>query len=68
MSEILTVCLATEEATVKAFLTGQGQKYVATYGPFDADIMSFSKWESPNINIIGGINRSGSKVLVHTQA
>jgi hypothetical protein len=68
MSEILTACLAAEEANVRAFLTGQGQLYVATYRPFDDDVISFSSWEPPNINAIGGVNKKGTKVLIHTRA
>jgi hypothetical protein len=67
MSHILTACLATDEANVKAFLTGKGQVYVATYGPFTDNVMTFSQWQAPNINIIGGLNEPGTKVLIHTQ-
>jgi hypothetical protein len=66
MSEILTACLQTEEATVRAFLTGQGQTYIGTYGPFNDSVMSFSSWQQPNIQLIGGFNSPGPKVLIHT--
>ncbi len=67
MSEILTACLETEEANVRAFLTGQGQAYVATYGPFDGNVISFSRWQQPMVNLIGGLNQAGRKVLIHTR-
>ena len=68
MADILTVCLATEEADLKAFLIGQGQTHVATYSPFGENVMTFSEWLVPNVKLIGGINRPGNKVLVHTRA
>jgi len=68
MTDILTACLANEEATVRALLTGKGQTYVATYSPFSDDVISLSVYVAPNINFGGDIDKSGSKVLVHTKA
>lgn len=68
MADILTICAADQEATVKAFLTGQGHTYVATYAPFNDDVVSISQYVPPNVNLVGGINQQGPKVMVHTRA
>jgi len=68
MADILTACLASEEATVKALLIGQGQTYVATYRPFNEAVMTVSLYNPPNIDIGCTYARPGSKVLVHTTA
>jgi len=68
MANILTACLASEETTVKALLTGQGQTYVATYGPFNEAVVSVSLYNAPNVDFGCAYAKPGGKVLVHTTA
>ena len=68
MQDHLTICLTTEEATVRAFLTTNGHTYVATYGPFKNDDIILNAWEPPAVNAKYGYTRVGQKVAVHTTA
>lgn len=67
MADILTACLANEEAMIRELLTGKGQHYIATYGPFPEQVITFSGYEPPDINFKGSYSRAGDKVIVHTR-
>jgi len=67
MTDHLTACLATEEATVKAFLTTHGHTYVKTLGPFtNGDLILNTITPPAQPSACGGDTRAGTKVVVHT--
>jgi hypothetical protein len=66
MTDILTLCLASEAGDVKTFLEGRGQTWVATY-PLAGDVVSVSTYDPPNVTLMGAMNKAGAKALVHTR-
>jgi hypothetical protein len=67
MADYLTVCLADDEETIKAYLTSHSHSYVDTFGPFqDGDLILCTN-DNPPPRPCGGLSDSGAKVLVHTR-
>jgi hypothetical protein len=67
MSDHLTACLASDEANVRAFLTGHGHVYVETFGPFaNGDLILNTNVPPPSA--CGGLPGPAPKVVVHTTA